>query len=134
MDVRGYAAGQNKKSKNKRDNESGGNHKESPGKEFEVVWACNEKRGTLRRKEGDRNGSTGRRKRGRPKRRWFDKVCLQHTSILNVYMCQSGHHEVARVQVVVLVVVDQVAGVQVVVRVVVDQVVVAQVVDQFKWR
>ncbi len=42
-------------------------------------------------------------------------------------MCQSGHHEVARVQVVVLVVVDQVAGVQVVVRVVVDQFVVAQV-------
>ena len=30
-----------------------GNHKESPGKEVEVVWACDEKRGTLRRKEGD---------------------------------------------------------------------------------
>ena len=24
------------------DNESGGNHKESPGKEAEVVWACDE--------------------------------------------------------------------------------------------
>ena len=24
--------------------ESGGNHKESPGKEVEVVWACDEKR------------------------------------------------------------------------------------------
>ena len=27
-------------------------------KEVEVVWACDEKRGALRRKEGDRNGST----------------------------------------------------------------------------
>ena len=44
---------------NKRDNESGGNHKESPGKEVEVVWACDEKRGTLSRKEGDGNESTG---------------------------------------------------------------------------
>ena len=39
------------------DNESG-NRKESPGKEVEVVWACDEKRGTLRRKEGDGNEST----------------------------------------------------------------------------
>ena len=36
-----------------------GNHKESPGKKVEVVWACDEKRGTLRRKEG--NGNDGRR-------------------------------------------------------------------------
>ena len=36
----------------------GGNYKESPGKEVEVVWAGDEKRGTLRRKEGDRNEST----------------------------------------------------------------------------
>ena len=28
------------------------------GKEFEVVWACDEKRGTLRRKEGNGNEST----------------------------------------------------------------------------
>ena len=41
------------------DNESGGNHKESPGKEVEMVWACEEKRGALRRKEGDGNESTG---------------------------------------------------------------------------
>ena len=27
--------------------------------EVEVVWACDEKRGTLRRKEGDGNESTG---------------------------------------------------------------------------
>ena len=40
-------------------NESGGNRKEGPGKEVEVVWACDEKRGTLRRKEGDGNESTG---------------------------------------------------------------------------
>ena len=39
--------------------ESGGNHKESMGKKVEVVWACIEKRGTLRRKEGDGNESTG---------------------------------------------------------------------------
>ena len=42
-----------------RDNESGGNHKENPGKEVEVVWACDEKRGTLRRKESNGNESTG---------------------------------------------------------------------------
>ena len=41
---------------------------------FEVVWACDEKRGTLRRKDGDGSESTGGRKRGRPKRRWLDKV------------------------------------------------------------
>ena len=29
------------------------------GKEVEVVWACDEKRGTLRRKEGDGNESSG---------------------------------------------------------------------------
>ena len=33
--------------------------KESPGKEVEVVWACDEKRGALRRKEGNGNESTG---------------------------------------------------------------------------
>ena len=43
MDVQHYEAGQDKKWKNKGDNESGGNHKESPGKEVEVVWACDEK-------------------------------------------------------------------------------------------
>ena len=42
MDVRSYKAG-------------GGNRKESLGKEVEVVWACDEKRGTLRRKEVDEN-------------------------------------------------------------------------------
>ena len=41
------------------DNKSGDNHKESTGKEVEVVWACDEKRGTLRRREGDGNESTG---------------------------------------------------------------------------
>ena len=43
-------------------------------KEVEVVWACDQKRGTLCRKECDCNECTGRRKRGRPKRRWLDKV------------------------------------------------------------
>ena len=40
----------------------------------EVVWACDEKRGTLRRKEDDGNEILGRRKRGRPKRRRLDKI------------------------------------------------------------
>ena len=53
MDVRSYEAGQYKKLNNKRDNECGGIHKESPGKQVEVVWACDEKRGTLGRKKGD---------------------------------------------------------------------------------
>ena len=43
----------------RRDNESGRNRKQSPGKVIEVVWACDEKRGTLHRKEGDGNESTG---------------------------------------------------------------------------
>ena len=59
MDVRSYEAGQDQKWKNKRDYESGGNHKESTGKKVEVAWACDAKRGTLRRKEGDGNESTG---------------------------------------------------------------------------
>ena len=52
MDVRSYEAGQDQKWKNKRDNES-------TGKKVEVVWACDETRGTLRRKEGNGNESTG---------------------------------------------------------------------------
>ena len=41
-----------------------------------MVWACDEKRGTQRiyRKEGNGKKVQGRRKRGRPKRRWLDKV------------------------------------------------------------
>ena len=54
MDVRSYEAGQHKKNNNKRHNESGGNRKESPGTEVEVVWACDEKRGALRRKDSAR--------------------------------------------------------------------------------
>ena len=60
-----------------RDNESGGNHKEITGKKVEVVWACDEKRGTLGAYVGRRvmvMKVQGRRKRGRPKRRWLDKV------------------------------------------------------------
>ena len=44
--------------KTKGDNKSGGNRKETAGNKFEVGWACDEKRGTLRRKEGDGNEST----------------------------------------------------------------------------
>ena len=35
------------------------NRQESSGKEVEVVWTCDEKRGALRRKEGDVAESTG---------------------------------------------------------------------------
>ena len=59
---------------NRRDNESGGNHKESAGKKVELVWACDAKRGTLRRKKGDGNEITGEKEERRPKRRWLDKV------------------------------------------------------------
>ena len=58
MNVRSYETGQDKKKGGK----SGRNRKESPGKEVVVVCICNEnieKRGTLRRKEGDGNESTG---------------------------------------------------------------------------
>ena len=58
MDVRSYEAGHDKKWKNKGDNESGGNRQESPEKEVDVVRACDEKIGALRRKESDGNGST----------------------------------------------------------------------------
>ena len=37
---------------------SGGNRKERTGKDVEVVWACDEKKGALRTKEGDGNEST----------------------------------------------------------------------------
>ena len=57
------------------DNGSGGNRKESPGKEVEVVH------GHVMRREEHYVGRRvmeikvqGRRKRGRPKRRWLDKV------------------------------------------------------------
>ena len=53
--MQSYKAGQDKTLKNNRDNEIGGNHTESPGKEVGVVWACDEKRGALRRKEGKEN-------------------------------------------------------------------------------
>ena len=40
-----------------------------------MEWACDEKRGTLCMKEGDGNESTmGRRKRGKPMRRWLVRV------------------------------------------------------------
>ena len=59
MEVRSYEAGQDKKLKHNGYKESGGNRKESPRKEVEVVWACDEKIGALGRKEGNRNESTG---------------------------------------------------------------------------
>ena len=46
-----------KKLKNKGDEENGENRKETPGKMVEVVWACDAKKGALRRKEGNGNES-----------------------------------------------------------------------------
>ena len=37
----------------------GKSNKQSPGNEVEMVWACGEKRGTLRRKEADGNERSG---------------------------------------------------------------------------
>ena len=59
MDVRSYEVGQDETLKNTRDIESGGNRKENEGKGVEVVWARDDKRGSLRSKEGDGNDSTG---------------------------------------------------------------------------
>ena len=39
-----------------------------------MVWACDEKRGTLRRKEGDGNESTGEKEERRPTKRRLDRV------------------------------------------------------------
>ena len=59
MDVWSYEAGQENKLINRGGyNACGGHRNERPGKEVEVVWACDEKRGALRRKEGDGNEST----------------------------------------------------------------------------
>ena len=58
MHVRSYGAGQDKTCNNKGDKESGGNRKESSGKEVKVVCACDEKRGAFGRKESDENEST----------------------------------------------------------------------------
>ena len=57
------------KIKTERITKVGGNRKESPGTEVEVVWACDVKRGALRRKEAMKLKLQGRSKKGRPKRR-----------------------------------------------------------------
>ena len=58
-----------------RGKESGGNHKESPEKDVELVWACSERREELyaERKAMEMEVQV-RRKRSMPKRRWLDKV------------------------------------------------------------
>ena len=63
-----YEAGQDDKRNNKGDNGSGENRKECPGNEVEVVSACDEKRGTVHRKEGDGNEST--REKEERKTKW----------------------------------------------------------------
>ena len=45
MDVQNYKVRQDQKRKNQRDNKSWGNLKERPGKEVDVVWACDAKVG-----------------------------------------------------------------------------------------
>ena len=64
----------NERISGKRDNGSRGNRKERTGKEVGVVWACVEKRGAVRRKEGNGKLKQWRKKRRRPNRRWIDKV------------------------------------------------------------
>ena len=46
----------------------------STRKKVEVVWACDEKRGTLSRNEGDGNESTGEKEDRKTELRWLDKV------------------------------------------------------------
>ena len=58
---------------------------------------CDEKRGTLRRKEGDANEKQalkGRMNRGRPKRRWLDKVKdgIKEKRLSAVMMCLTVLH------------------------------------------
>ncbi len=59
VDVRSYKAGQDKNEIIRGTTKVGEITKNNPGKEVEVVWACDEKRGTLRRKESNGNESTG---------------------------------------------------------------------------
>ena len=56
------------------DNKSGRNRKDRPGKEVEVVWTCDEKKGALRGKERYRWKYKGDRRKKKPKRKWLDKV------------------------------------------------------------
>ena len=39
-----------------------------------MSWECDEKKGALRRKEGDGNESTSEKEERRPRRRWLDRV------------------------------------------------------------
>ena len=39
-----------------------------------MVWACDEKRGTLRRKECDGNERTEEKEKRKAKRRWLERV------------------------------------------------------------
>ena len=59
MNVRTYKSRQGRERKHQEDNESGRNLKESIGKEVEVMWACEAKRGALCRKDGDESGGRG---------------------------------------------------------------------------
>ena len=57
--MRRYEADKIRNERIRRTTKVGGNHKEIIGKEVKVVQARGEKRGTLRRKEGVGNESTG---------------------------------------------------------------------------
>ena len=47
---------------------------EDEGGQAEVVWKCHEERPRVCRKKDNGNGLPGKRKRGRPKRRFLDVV------------------------------------------------------------
>ena len=42
--------------------------------EVEVVYACDEKKGAIRRKEGDWNRGTREKEMRRPEQRWLDRI------------------------------------------------------------
>ena len=59
-----------------------------------MVWACDDKRGTLRGKEAMVMQVQGRRKRGRPKRRWLVKVKddIKEKGLCRLMMCTTVLH------------------------------------------
>ena len=46
-----------------------------------MVWPCDEKRGPLRRKEGDENESTEKKEERSPQRRWLDRYDIKEKGL-----------------------------------------------------
>ena len=82
--------------RNERDTtKSWGNHKEGPGKEVEVVWACDQKRGTSRRKECDGNEKYMGEGREEDVREdgWTKKTMISKRRDYRLMKCMTGLHE-----------------------------------------